>query len=109
MAEHDRLTLAPILVKDVDLIFCGDDGHVLLPMACSQMLDRSRTLYVSLYVFLMMGRFLIKLVKVMDRTVAVSDAKTVGGFDRRGDPCLGAAHRLLQRFALGDASGNRRR
>src|SRR5579863_5051182 len=37
MAEHDRLTLAPILVKDVDLIFCRDDGHVLAPT-----LDRQR-------------------------------------------------------------------
>jgi hypothetical protein len=39
MAEHDRPPLAPILVKDVDLIFCGDDGHVLAPM-----LDRTRIL-----------------------------------------------------------------
>src|ERR1700722_10456048 len=109
MAEHDRLTLAPILVKDIDLIFCGDDRHVLLPMVCSQMLERQRMLYVRLYVFLMMRRFLIKLVKVMDRTVAVSDTKTVGGFDRRRDPCLRAAHRLLQRFALSKTSRNRRR
>src|ERR1700733_9171023 len=108
MAEHDRLTLAPILVKDIDLIFCGDDRHVLLPMVCSQMLDRQRMLYVRLYVFLMMRRFLIKLVKVMDRAVSVSDTKTVGGFARRRDPCLRAAHRLLQCLAFGEASGNRR-
>jgi hypothetical protein len=50
----------------------------------------------------------IKLMKVMDRAMAVSDAKPVGGGDRRRDPRLGAAHGLLQRFAFGKTSGNRR-
>ena len=53
--------------------------------------------------------YLIKLMKVMDRAVAVSDAKAVGRFDRRRDPYLGAAHGLLQRFATGEAGGDRRR
>ena len=27
MAEHDRLTLAPILVEDLDAVLCRDGGH----------------------------------------------------------------------------------
>ena len=33
MAEHDRLPLAPILVKNVDPVLRGDDGHVLPPIS----------------------------------------------------------------------------
>ena len=33
MAEHDGLTLAPILVEDLDAVFGGDGGHGNSPLA----------------------------------------------------------------------------
>src|SRR5260370_42446109 len=55
------------------------------------------------------GRWLIETMKMMDRSVAVADAKTVGRRDRRVNPGLGIANRGFHVLASGEAGGDRRR
>src|SRR4051812_43391125 len=45
---------------------------------------------------------------MMDRPVAVADTETVGSRDRRADPGLGAAHRVLEGLALGETGSDGR-
>src|SRR6266702_5072488 len=45
---------------------------------------------------------------MMDRPVAMADAEAVGGCNRRADPGLGVAHRLLKSLALGETRRDRR-
>src|SRR5260370_41560969 len=54
------------------------------------------------------GRWLIETMKMMDRSVAVADAKTVGRRDRRVNPGLGIANRGFHVLASGEAGGDRR-
>ena len=49
----------------------------------------------------------VKLVEMMDRPVAVTDAETVGRCDRRADPALGVAHGRLEILAVCEARGHR--
>src|SRR5205085_6669496 len=53
-------------------------------------------------------RRLIKLLKMMDRAVAVPDAETVRRRNRRADPGLGVAHGRLHALTLRQFRGNRR-
>jgi hypothetical protein len=48
----------------------------------------------------------IKLMEMMDRSVAVADVEAVGGRDRGAHPGLGVANRGFQVLALGKAGGN---
>jgi hypothetical protein len=50
----------------------------------------------------------VKPVKMMDRSMAVADAKAIGGRDRGADPGLGMANRGLQVLTPGKASRDRR-
>ena len=54
------------------------------------------------------GGRLIESMKMMDRSVAVADAKTVGRRDRRVNPGLGIANRAFHVLAFGEAGGDRR-
>jgi hypothetical protein len=48
----------------------------------------------------------IKLMKMMDRSVAVADVETIRRRDRGADPGLGMAHRGFEILALGKAGGD---
>src|ERR1700733_15741081 len=62
-----------------------------------------------LYGFLTVRNSSIETMKMMDRAVALADTQAVGGRNRRRYPGLRMADGLLQRFAFGEVSCNRRR
>ena len=53
-----------------------------------------------------MSRVPKKLMKVMDRSIAVADVETIGRRDRGADPGLGLANRGFHVLTLGKTGGD---